>query len=440
VRGRITVVATLLSGATLLIGAFALVLTLDRSLTAGDDALARARLRDLAALAGEGRLPPSVDAGDGVAQVVDGTGRVLASSPNVAGRPRIAGFTTAGGGPRVRTVVGPDDADIETYRLWGLGAASPTGPVTVYVGTSTESVREATAALRRALYVALPLATLLLAGGTWVVTGRTLRPVEAIRAEVASITEQRLDHRVPVPSGTDEIARLARTMNAMLDRLETSADRQRRFVADASHELQSPLAALRAELEVAQAGDGGRTWHETADSLLATTAEMEALVRDLLYLARTEHPEGQAAAVLVDLDDIVLEEVTRVRATTTVAFDLTAVSAAPALGVPGELRRLVRNLLENAAQHAASRVTVAVACAGGRAAVDVCDDGPGVPPEHRDRIFDRFYRADASRSRGSGGTGLGLAIAHAIAAGHGGGLDLEASARGAHFSLWLPTA
>ena len=443
-RTRATLLATTITGLTLVLGAVALMLTLEARLSSGADDLARSRVQDLLTVAAAGDLPATLTTLDdeGVAQVVDADGRVLASSPNVRDRPRIAAFDP-GGALVVRTVDAPDDAETETYRLWAGTGDTPDGPVTAYVGTSLESVDEASAALRRALLVGVPVVTLLLALGTWLVIGAALRRMDRIRAEVDTITEDRLDRRVPDNGVADEVGLLAATMNRMLQRLETSARRQRDFVADVSHDLQSPLAAQRAQLEVALAHPGSTDPEAMGRELLAVTGEMERLVADLLVLAAadagTGAPDaGALDAGTLDLEDVVLEEATRARAGTTLRIDTAGVSAAPVRAHRSDVQRIVRNLLENALAHAITEVELRVAVEAGGARLDVLDDGPGVPDGDRHRIFDRFQRGDAARTRHTAGSGLGLPIARTLAERAGGRLDLASRGRGAHFVLRLP--
>lgn len=440
VRARTTLFASLLVGTTLAVGALFLVVTLGQSLSRSGDDLAKSRVRDLASLAEVGGLPSvltNID-GEGVAQVVDDSGRVLASSPNIEGEKAISTFRPSGEKPVVVTITNaPDDDEIEDYRVWALSVDTKDGPVSIYVGKSLESVEEATRTLRNSLMVAVPVTLVLLAAGTWLVIGKALRPVESIREQLTTITDEDLDRRVPVPPSDDEVARLAQTMNAMLDRLETASRKQREFVADASHELQSPLTAFRVQLEVARAHPDKADWDAVASNLLVDSGQMERLVRDLLYLAR-EHDQSGLPTEAVDLDDIVLQEVARIRTTTSIILDATTVSGAPVNGSRDDLRRLVRNLLENAVHHASEKVRVRVSSEDHEAHLEVEDDGSGVPREDRDQVFDRFYRADAARSRHDGGTGLGLAIARAIAERHGGRLELVDSDGGAHFIVTLP--
>jgi signal transduction histidine kinase len=443
VRVRTTLAATAVVTLALVVGTWVLLLTLEGELTRSQDDSARTRARDVASLVSAGNLPsvlaPTND--DSFIQVVDGAGQVVAATSNVRGRTARFTFRPAGVEPVVRTVTGVrDDQDLEDYRVWALRASPGDGEATAYVATSLESVSDAVATLRGLLIVGVPLMTVLLAVVTWTVVGRALRPVESIRAEVADISDSALSRRVPEPPGGDEIAQLARTMNAMLDRLEAASRRQRAFASDASHELQSPLTRLRTHLEVAVAHPESTDWDALAHDLLADSAEMERLVRNLLFLARAdERPLQPAADELVDLDDVVLEEVSRLRVGSRVPIGTGSVSAAPVRGSREQLVRLVRNLLENAERHARTQVEVSVRTGHEAVELVVSDDGPGVPPGERDRIFDRFVRLDDDRSRDDGaGSGLGLSIVATIARRHGGSCRVGDSAAGATFVLRLP--
>ncbi|RYP80980.1 HAMP domain-containing histidine kinase [Nocardioides guangzhouensis] len=443
-RARTTGLVVLVTGLTLAAGALLLVLALQSRLTASNDRVDRTHLRELAAAASAGRLPdPITDVGpEGVAQVVAADGTVLAASANVTNAGPIAD-ARPGAEPEVHSVVAPDDDETERYRLWATTSDGPDGrPVTVYVGTSEEAVTEAGRTVAAALLVGVPVATALLGVATWLILGRALRRIDAIRDEVDSITGSELHRRVPESGVDDEVGRLATTMNRMLGRLEEADTRQRAFVADASHDLQSPLAAQRAELEVVLADPAGPGTAGLARDLLAGTAQMERLVQDLLYLAADDDGAPPPPLLPLDLDDLVLEEVARLRPATGVRLDTTRVSAAPVRGDRAELRRLVRNLLENGARHAATTVTVHTRVEGDQVLLDVRDDGSGVDPADADRVFDRFHRGDPARARsardGAGGTGLGLAIARTVARRHGGDLVLLPDGPGAHFALHLP--
>jgi signal transduction histidine kinase len=417
---------------------------LESRLTDASDQLSRSRVNDLLALASTGDLPTSlrnVD-GDGVAQVVAVDGRVLAATPNIEGRAAIADLRSDAH-LETATFRAPDDSETETYRVWYASGPSPEGTVTVYVGDSLETVSEASAALRRSLWVGVPVVVVLLGVVIWLLLGRAIGRLDRIRAEVDRITEESLDRRVAGDGVDDEVGRLAATMNAMLERLDAAARRQRDFVADVSHDLQSPLAAQRVALEVALARPGEVDADRLRDEVLRATTDMEHLVGDLLVVASMD-ANGSSVPALMDLDSLVLEEAARARTGGRVEVDTSAVSAAPAYANADDVRRVVRNVLDNAVAHARNKVMLTVGTCDGAARWEsalllVADDGPGIPAESRDSVFDRFYRAQASRTRSSG-SGLGLAIARGLAERNGGRLDLVAADRGTTMRLLLPTA
>ncbi|WP_328491538.1 HAMP domain-containing histidine kinase [Streptomyces sp. NBC_00414] len=282
----------------------------------------------------------------------------------------------------------------------------------------------------------------LIAGGTWFVVGRVLRPVEAIRAEFAELSARHLDRRVPVPRAGNEIARLATTMNTTLHRLQTAVDRQRQFTADASHELRTPLACLRTELELALNRPDAADWPQVVHAAHEDTIRVQELTEDLLLLARldAEHGDRQPRRT-VDLTDVVREETVRRRPPNGLDIDLhTGPGPVAVQGHPALLARVIGNLLDNAERYATSTIAVCLThdTHHGVAVIDIFDDGPGVPPEDHQRIFERFTRLDDARAQDTGGAGLGLAIAQRIAIAHRGTLEITPSARGAHFTLRLP--
>jgi signal transduction histidine kinase len=226
----------------------------------------------------------------------------------------------------------------------------------------------------------------------------------------------------------------------MLHRLEASTERQRRFVADASHELKSPLAILRSEVELALAHPEAGDWQSTATNILEESERMGRLVQDLLFLAHSDEGRASAPGTEIDLDDVVLAEVSRLRVRGRVQVDSSRVSAAPAVGRAEQLSRVARNLLENAERYARSTITVELRVADGRVQLVVADDGPGIPPGDRERIFERFTRLGNAHRRPDGGSGLGLAIAKEIVQAHGGHIWVEHATVGAHFVVDLPAA
>ncbi|WP_067450027.1 sensor histidine kinase [Actinomadura macra] len=283
--------------------------------------------------------------------------------------------------------------------------------------------------------IVLALATLV-AWITWHVVGRTLGPVEAIRAQLAEISGSDLNRRVPEPPGEDEIAQLARTANATLDRLERAVGRQRQFASDASHELRTPIAGLRANLEDASMHPEDNDLRAVVDSALRDTDRLESIVTDLLLLARIG--TGASAEESIDLPRLAEAEIARRTFALKVSTELDG--DVMVRGVRMQLVRLLGNLLDNAERYADEVVSVGVTREDRHALLTVTDDGAGIPPQDRERVFERFTRLDSARSRGAGGTGLGLAIAREIAQAHGGTLRVEECTRGARFVLRLPLA
>jgi len=270
------------------------------------------------------------------------------------------------------------------------------------------------------------------------VVGRSLRPVEAIRREVADISTSASGHRVPTPKGDDEIARLATTMNAMLDRLESASTRQRQFVADASHELRSPLASIMVQVELLESRAQNPEVEATAKILADEASRLDRLVDDLLLLAKSDEQALVIEHRDVDLDDLLLSEAKRLRQIGRVEVNVKAVSPVRVVGDPELLRRALRNLVDNAERYASSTVTFQASLGKDGATVVIADDGKGVPEELRSTLFNRFSRGDSSRVRGTGGTGLGLAIVAQIIALHDGTVEISDEGPGAHFVIHLP--
>jgi signal transduction histidine kinase len=336
-------------------------------------------------------------------------------------------------GPRFRTIpLSEGDPSVRARRQIETAA----GRVTLVAERSLDEVDRTVDSVTRVLVIGVPLLVGLVAVLTWWLAGRALRPVEAIRAEAAAITASTIHRRVPEPDTDDEIGRLARTMNSMLDRLEHASLQQRRFVSDASHELRSPVASIRTQLEVALRRDDP-DWPTVAEKVLAEDRRLDEAVTELLELARAE--EGKIAEPTdVDLDEIVLEETARGYP---VPIDTRRVSAGRVRGNGAQLARAVRNLLDNAARHARAHVEVSLEARDDDVVLTVDDDGPGIPTDERSHVFDRFTRLDEGRARDAGGVGLGLPIVRAVAERHSGTVTVEdAPIGGARFVLRLPAA
>jgi signal transduction histidine kinase len=439
VRARTTAGAAVAVAVALIVGAVAVSQLQRRALFENTDSALEQRADDLSGLLAGGSLPSVLGAGpDGprrptdetLAQILDPRGRVVAASANIAGSPPFAeGFAPA----QEREFRTFDELPIDDDPFRVLAQR-------IELADGSYTVDESTAALNRIFVIGVPLMVALVGGVTWFFVGRALSPVEAMRAEVAGISSEELHRRVPEPAIDDEVGRLARTMNGMLERLDAAQQRQQRFVADASHELRSPLTNIRAQLEVDLARPEAAEPLETEQAVLEEAIRLERLVDDLMHLARGDVSAGLHLEA-VDLDDIVFHELDRLRGRDSLTIDSSLVSGAQLEGDRDQLTRVVRNLLENAARHASSRITVALSEheAAGELTLSIEDDGPGIPPDARERVFERFARLSESRSRDGGGVGLGLAITREIVSRHGGLVFVDpAYGEGARFVVRFP--
>lgn len=312
---------------------------------------------------------------------------------------------------------------------------------TVLVAKSVADVVHSVTLLRTTLLIAYPLIVGVLAVVAWRVVSAALRPVEALRRGAEEITGGVRPGQLPLPPSQDEIHRLAVTLNDMLDRLEAARARQRAFVADAAHELRSPLANMRTQLEVAQRLGERTDWADVSADLLTDTERLSRLVDDLLLLARADDadagPPGRGVrARPVELGELVTRVAQR--------FPRPPVRVAPSdrllwtVGDLDQLARIVANLLDNAVRHTRSQVVVAAIADGPYHLVTVTDDGPGVPAAQRERVFDRFTRLDDARARDAGGAGLGLAIVRELVRRHRGTVLLADAEPGLRVEVRLP--
>ena len=401
----------------------------------------RLRASDLQASLVAGAIPTTIAVpldDTGLAQIVDATGKVVRSSPNIDGEPLIANFAPATVGDRITTLSALPIGD-GNFRVLARRVRTPTAMFTLYVGTSTNPITVGVRTLSNTMLIVGPALFAIVVALAWLLIGRALGALDAIRAEVEMLHGKRLGERVRETGNRDEVDRLAHTMNALLDRLETSNDAQRRFVADASHELRSPLTAMRAELEIDREDMSPNSYAESRRELLDEVRRMQRLVEDLLALARADAPAAHYERRLFDLDDVVLEEVRRLRIRGRVHIDARRVNAVQTIGERETIRRAIRNVLDNAERHADRHVIVALDDRGGAARVVIEDDGNGIPTGEEEHIFERFARTDAARDRDRGGTGLGLAIVREIVDAHGGTATAETvSQRGARFTHTFP--
>ena len=312
-----------------------------------------------------------------------------------------------------------------------FGSTAP-GDYYVYVWASLQSVDQSVRTLFLILLAGFPLLIAVVVIATWLTSKKAFEAVERIRVDVDEISETNLSRRVYEPDQGDEIARLAHTMNQMLERLQISTEERKRFVADASHELKSPLSALRTSLEIALRHPGEVDWQSTAKTGIAESQRMQHIIEDLLLLAKADAGQLIDSFRTVDIDDLAAEECQRLKVLTDIRFDLTDMSAGRIQGDPERIRSVVRNLLENAVRHANSMVWVSLRTVDGHVVLQVADDGKGVSELDKERIFDRFTRLDESRSRDQGGSGLGLAIVRSIVLAHGGKISVSTNERCGH--------
>ncbi|MFE9191702.1 sensor histidine kinase [Micromonospora sp. NPDC007208] len=422
---RSALAATMVVAVVFGIGAAAFVYLARANLVRTVDAAARQRAAEVATAVADGdseaiaqTLKPSPGE-QSLVQVLAPSGAVQAASPTLDGAVPLSRLRPAAGQTlrEQRTLPFADD---DAYRVVAIGVGTSSGIQTVLVAQSLRPVHESTEVIAAILVIGLPAMLLLIGAAVFLFVGRSLRPVEAIRRRVAGITARDLHARVPVPQAHDEVAALAQTMNGMLDRLQTAATSQRRFVADASHELRSPLATLQAGLDRLTMTPLPGANDDLVRLMRRESQRLGRLIADLLLLARIDEHSLALRREDVDLDDLAYTERERLsarRPDLTVRAQLTPVRVT---GDAHDLGRALRNLADNAAHHARHEVLLRVRAEDGWGSLEVTDDGPGVPAGQRERIFERFVRLDESRTRADGGSGLGLPITREIVAAHGG--------------------
>lgn len=434
VSATVVLVAFVIAGA-------GLAVILYSSLLAGIDDAAAGRVRDVVAALefdAAADLDPSLLATDQrivAVQVIDRSGTVIQHSQSTPDAPLIAPSTVSPG-----LQIGlPDHASPDgDMRISGQTVDGPSGNYTVLVGAGSEAVESTIKTVLILLAGAAPIVTAVAATVSYLLVRRSLRSVDEIRSRVADISASDLAERVPIPNNFDEISALAITMNEMLARIESGHEAQRRFVGDASHELRSPIAAIISALDVAAIHPELLDEELAASTLRPEAHRMEALVEDLLLLARADERGLTLRRKDVDLDDIASNEMGRLARESGITIEAELIPTR-LIGDPGGLSRVLRNLLENAERHGTSRIELRVRPDGPNAVVIVGDDGPGIAEADRARVFDRFVRLDSARARTGGGTGLGLAIVSEIVAAHGGSVAIgDRPGGGALVTVQLP--
>jgi signal transduction histidine kinase len=442
VRARITLIATLAVATALVVASFVLVALLHRGLERSVAGEARLRAAELAAMASTGPLPVPLPAlvapWPTLVQVVGPNGTITTANVELAGRPPLLAVDPAHR-EQVKQIHANLGRGAHTWRVESEPATLDGQASTVIVATAVDQFDQGTRLLGTLLLFGVPLLVGLVAFVTWKVVGGALRPVEVMRTQVEGVTAGGGTPRVSYPDRDDEIGRLGQTLNDMLSRLEASNARQDQFVADASHELRSPLANIQVALEVAKAHPDNADWDAIADDVLAQDRRMQVLVDDLLILARGDADGRRPWTERVDLAAVVAGVIAS-PAFESAPIRVDALQPVVVMGGRSELGRVVTNLLDNAVRFAAHQVTVSVTGAGRWAELVVVDDGPGIPPSDRERVFDRFVRLDEHRGRSGGGAGLGLAIVRELVVAHGGAVTIGDAHPGASLVVRLPLA
>jgi signal transduction histidine kinase len=439
-RLRLTVAGVSLAAAIFAIGGVVTITLYSRSLTTSVQHYTEQTATTISSRIKDQWLPDPIPMPTGPdvprVQVLDRLGRVVTGDPSSAHKPAMYRLP-AGLSKQQVTLDRPSLLPGGGAAVYAVRVESPAGPETVVAAMSLGGVRakvveaaDATAGIGAAALVVVGIIA-------WLTAGRVLRPVERMRTRAAAITtSEDLSGRLP-QAGTDELSRLAETINAMLGSLERSVDRQRRFVADAAHELRTPLGGLTATLEIAQQHPEIASGTLIGE-LLAGHRRLSRTLNDLLVLAALDG-RAQEKMIPVDLAGVVTD-CSRRSVAPGVCLRTGVLRRSVVLGDESQLSRMVSNLVDNALRYARSEVELSVTVRGGSAVVSVTDDGPGIAEADCERIWDRFVRLDDDRSAASGGSGLGLAIVRELAVAHGGtaAVRARAQARGTEFLIRLP--
>lgn len=441
----IRIQAAIIAGVTVFIasvvGALFLSATLHNRLQDNFDTTLNTRAIDRASLIAGGATPADLTTSlvqESLIWIGTTNGQTLASAGKLVLDGAPGGTSTGIRSADLRLIESDGKIESETVRVATVAAKNPQGDtVLISVGAELEAVTDPVSRMRFLLLIGSPALTALVMMLVWLTANRSLRSVEAIRSTATRVHGDNRGERIEVPRTSDEIERLAITVNKMLDRLETHHDRQQQFVGDASHELKSPIANLRAELDTTVSTDPD--WPGTRDRLVVQTDRLAAIISDLLVLAAQDE-EAEYDHETIEFDDLVTEVTEEAVKSSNLNVDVWDMEPATVTGNADHLRRAVRNVVENAVRHANSTVRVEMHRHEGVVEVAISDDGNGIPEADRERVFERFARLDDARARDQGGTGLGLAIARETMERFGGSVRIgDSPSGGAAVKMVLPT-
>ena len=450
VRARTTLIATAVVGLVLTGSGVLLVVATRSALFQSVATTATARAGDLMSQVNDGTTPRPVPLIRGISVQIVSDGIVISSTEDIEGQRPIVDLVPMAGA--VSTVQVPsldagenegeapsEDGDEGPFLVAVGGVGIDGRRATVLAAASLGAVENATRTLIPLLALGIPAITLLVGLTIWRLTRRAFQPVEAMAAQAEAISYRDLHLRVPEPKPDDEVRRLAVVLNRMLERLETSVSRQRRFTADAGHELKSPVATLLTMAEVAEANPHAFGVAELAADVAGQSRRLATLVDDLLVLARTDEHRLELNCESFDLTEVVHDEIAS-GGPTPLAVDTGRLQPVIINGDRRKIGQVVRNLLDNATRHATATVRIEAQATGSEATICVADDGPGIPSADREKIFERFVRLDQARSRQAGGTGLGLSVVRSIVEAHSGRITVgdDPELGGALITVVLP--
>ena len=417
-RLRVTAAATAVLAIGLVVGTILLSTLFEHRRVDVIDVTVRSEVTTIGQLVASGDLPsplPSPAGGTTLAQVLDPAGTVLAATSSASRVLELIPVEQLAkhGGHAFTT--SSSTLGSTSLRVLAQKATLQGVPVTIVAAAPLADVTSTLSALRKVLLVVVPLIVLAAAFATWLAVSAALQPVDRLRAAAAALDATPAEHapQLDIPPGGDELRRLGETLNELLNRVHAAGERQRRFVADAAHELRSPLASLRTQLEVALAvPNRPEEWPRVVTDALADVERLSRLAEDLLLLARLDSG-GPPRKNAVDIGELT--------------------NSGPDLFVDGDelaLRRMLDNLVANARHYAGENVEIGAHREGSNVVITVDDDGPGIAEADRERVFERWVRLDTDRAREGGGAGLGLAIVRSIARAHGGDASLDVSPLG----------